>query len=219
VDIYSLGIIVLEILMGKFWIKVFGEENISHLVALDFEKEFLLTEGKKYITDPIIEVLRKAVKRNLEDRYESIDEFRNALFSVLDISSQVMTMPYRTTPQPKPEELKIKSLAFDFYFTLNLPFSASDRTFAQDIIEFDKTKKIELRDYRGTKIVFKNYSPQKAILRNTSLYTVVPAENAILLNFKNSEFKKILKSIKEVEKDITGELAFKGTIESEGVEA
>jgi hypothetical protein len=48
---------------------------------------------------------------------------------------------------------------------------------------------------------------------------VVPSENAILLNFKNSEFKKILKSIKEVEQDIEGELSFKGTIESEGVEA
>jgi serine/threonine protein kinase len=219
VDLYSLGIIVMEILMGKFWIKVFGEENIYHLVALDFEKEFLLTEGKKVINDNIIEVLRKAVKRNLEERYESVDEFRNALFSVLDISSQAMTVAYRTTPQPRPEELKSKSLAFDFFFNVNLPFSSSNQTFAQDIIEFDRDRKIELRDYRGAKIVFKDYMPKKAILRNTSLYTVVPSENAILLNFKNSEFKKILKSIKEVEQDIEGELSFKGTIESEGVEA
>ena len=219
VDIYSLGIIIVEILMGKFWVKVFGEENISHLIAVDFEKEFLMTEAKKYIDDNIIEVIRKAVRRNPEERYGSVSEFRNELFSVLDISSLQMTAPLSITPQPEPEELKIKPLAFDFYFNINLPFSAHQQTFAQDIIEFDGSKKIELRNYRGAKIVFKNYSPKKVNLRNTSLYNAVPSENSILLNFKNSEFAKLLKSIKEIEPDVSGELSFKATIESEGVEA
>lgn len=219
VDVYSLGIIVTEILMGKFWVKVFGEENISHLVALDFEKEFLQKEAKKYITDKLIEIISKAVKRKPEDRYESVDEFRSELFAELDISSQKMTAPMKVTPQPEPEELKIKPLVFDFYFTVNLPFTSAGNTFAQDILEFDPSRKLEIRDYRGAKIVFKDFTPQKAVLRNSSLYSVVPSENSILLNFRNSEFKKLLKSIKDIEKDVKGELSFKATIESEGVEA
>lgn len=218
VDIYSLGIIVVEILMGKFWVKVFGEENITHLVALDFEKEFLLTEGKKHIPDKLIEIIGRAVKRKPEDRYQSVDEFRSELFAELDISSQKITAPLKVTPQPEPEELKIKPLAFDFYFNVKLPFASGGETFAQDIIEFDQSKRIELRDYRGAKIVFNDYTPRKALLRNTSLYTAVASENSIFLNFKNSEFKKLLKSIKDIEKDVSGELSFKGTIESEGVE-
>lgn len=219
VDIYSLGIIITEILMGKFWVKEFGEENISHLVAVDFEKEFLLKEAKKTIDDRIIKVISKAVKRDPEDRYDSVAELRNELFSVLEVSSQEVTAPMSITPPPEPEELKIKPLAFDFYFNIPLPFSAQQQTFAQDIIDYDGSDKIELRDFRGAKIVFKDFSPKKATVRNTSLYSAVASENAILLNFRNSEFRKYLKSIEDIESQVSGELAFKATIESEGVEA
>jgi serine/threonine protein kinase len=217
VDIYSLGIIISEILMGKFWVKVFGEENISHLVALDFEKEFLLQEGKKHINENIVEVLRKAVKRKPEDRYESVDEFRNSLFSSLDISSQQMTMPLKTTPIPEPEKVKEESLSFDFFFTVKLPFDTAEKTFAQEIIPFDESKKVELKDFRGAKIDFKNFTPKKVNLKNTSLYNAVVMDNSILLNFKNSEFQKLLKSLQVIKKEISGELSFKGTIESQGV--
>jgi serine/threonine-protein kinase len=218
VDIYSLGIIVAEILMGNFWLKMFGEENISHLMAMDFEKEFLLTEGKKHIDPRIVEVLQKAVKRDPEERYASVDEFRKKLFSVLDISSQRRTMPLKATPTPPPVELTTKPLVFDFYFNIKLPFSIADKTFAQDIIEFDKTDRIELGDFRGAKITFDKFKPKKATLRNTNLYNVVLSDDAIMLNFKNSEFAKLLQKIKDIKDNVSGELSFKGTIESEGVE-
>lgn len=218
VDIYSLGIIVAEILMGNFWLKMFGEENISHLMAMDFEKDFLLTEGKKHIDGSIIPVLQKAVTRNPEERYASVDEFRNSLFAILDISSQKRTMPLKITPQPEPEELTTKPLVFDFYFNIKLPFSTADKTFAQDIIEFDQTDRIELSDHRGAKITFDKFRPRKAMLRNTNLYNVVLSDDAILLNFKNSEFTKLLQKIKDIKEKVSGELSFKGTVEAEGVE-
>lgn len=219
VDIYSLGIIISEILMGKFWVKVFGEENISHLVALDFEKEFLIPEGKKYISKNIIDVLSKAVKRKPEDRYASVDEFRNSLFASLEIDSQQMTIPLKTTPIPEPEKVEKETVAFDFYFTVKLPFDTSEKTFAQDIIRFDESKKVELKDFRGAKIDFKKFTPKKVTLKNTTLYNAVIMDNSILLNFKNSEFQKLLKSLQVIKKEISGELSFKGTIESQGVKA
>jgi len=219
VDIYSLGIIVAEILMGNFWLKMFGEENISHLMAMDFEREFLMGEGRKHIDPAIVEVLRQAVKRNPEERYESVDEFRNRLFSVLDIGSRQRTMPLQTTPTPEPEVLETHSLMFDFYFTVPLPFKSADSTFAQDIIEYDPGERVELGDFRGAKITFDTFRPQKASLRDTNLYSLVVSDNAILLNFKNSEFAKLLQGIKDIKAQVKGELSFKGTIEAEGVRA
>lgn len=219
VDIYSLGIIIVEILMGNFWLKVFGEENISHLMALDFEKEFLMKEASKYIDNEIIEVLRKAVKRNPEERYGSVGEFRQALFEVMDIDSKKMTTPVQPVQvTPLPEEPKKETIGFDFYFSIKLPFTLSDQTFAQDIIVYDEKKKMELSNYRGAKIVFNDFSPQRVTLKNTNLYSVIAAQKSILLNFKNSEFLKYVEHIEEIKNEVQGELYFKGTIELEGIQ-
>jgi hypothetical protein len=54
------------------------------------------------------------------------------------------------------------------------------------------------------------------VIKGTSLYSVTIADNTLLLNFKNSEFFKILKLVKAIEQDMKGELHFKGMIEVEG---
>ncbi len=82
-DIYSLGIIITEIFMGRFWTDVMGKENIHDFLAVDFEREFLLQEGAANVPANIIDVIRKAVKRDSEDRYDTIDDFRRVLFAVL----------------------------------------------------------------------------------------------------------------------------------------
>jgi serine/threonine protein kinase len=218
VDLYSLGIICVEILLGNSWTKILGEENISHLLAMDFEKEFLCTEGAKYIRKDILEVLKRAVKRNPEERYESIGEFRQALFAIMDIDSENITAPLLLTPSSgRPKTPRSEILNLDFYFSVKLPFAVSEKTFAQDIIQYNEQGKIELKNYQGAKIVFSNFSPQKVTLKHTGLYSAVAAESAILLNFKNSEFRNYLAMIDEIKDEVDGELHFKGSIELEGV--
>lgn len=73
-----------------------------------------------------------------------------------------------------------------------------------------------LSDYQGTKITFDGFSPTKALIKGTSLYSVTIADNTLLLNFKNSEFFKLLKIVKGIDRDMQGELHFKGMIEVEG---
>lgn len=206
-DIYSLGIIITEILMGKLWTGVMGKENIHDFSAVDFEKEFLLQYGAEYIPASITEVLRKAVKRDIEERYETIDDFRHALFEVLD---------------NRPEEIEAVDhapniIAFPFYFSMTLPFELNDSTFSQEIIRFNEGMRLEISDYRGAKIVFSDFLPKKVRIKNTSLYSAVISGNAVLLNFSNSKFMEIERLIDEFEDEAEGELHFKGIIEIEKV--
>ncbi|MGD2086889.1 MAG: protein kinase [Candidatus Aminicenantes bacterium] len=67
-DVYSLGIIITEILLGKFWPDFLKIEDIPHVLNFDFENEFLLRYGIKFIRDQeIIEVLRKALKKDIKE--------------------------------------------------------------------------------------------------------------------------------------------------------
>jgi serine/threonine protein kinase len=214
-DIYSLGIIVVEVLMGQSWLKVFGEENISHLLTVDFEREFLLEEGAAVINDKdIIEILRKAVKRNPEDRYSSMDDFRKALFEVLEISSKKLTQTPETPGTAR--KMETRTRIFDFYFTVPLPFETPDQTFAQDIIIYREGKKIELSNFLGGKIEFSDFTPRQVKVENTSLYSVSTTGNAVLLNFKNNEFSRLLDPVAHIQKDLKGELHFKVTLEIMG---
>ncbi len=205
-DIYSLGIIVTEILIGKLWIDVIGRENIPDFLALDFERDFLLEFGPKYIMRHIIEVLKKAVKRNIEERYASIDDFRQALFAILDIDPAKVTIG----------NISPKTRTIDFYFTIRLPFEVSEKTYFQETITYQEGKKIELSDYRGAKIVFNDFFPQQVQIKNTSFYWAAKHGNAVLLNFNNSQFIKIQKLIEKHKHDIKGELCFKGVMEITG---
>jgi serine/threonine protein kinase len=218
IDLYSLGIIITEILMGNLWSNIVGEENIPHIAAFDFENDFLLTEGKKYINNDLLNILRKAVKREINERYKSIDELRKDLFQILDIDSKKGTeLPGTVMENMKQEEEPdTKKITFDFYFKIPIPFSSAGQTFAQDIIEYKQEKEIELSDYHGAKIVIKDFSPQKVIIKDTTLYAAMIVENSILLNFKNSAFLKFQQAVARKKDTLKGELFFKGTIELEG---
>lgn len=206
-DIYSLGIIITEILMGKLWTDVIGKENIHDFLAVDFEKEFLLQYGAEYIPPSIIGALRKAVKRDIEERYETMDDFRHVLFEVL----------HDQPGEVESESGEPNTITFPFYFSMTLPFELSDSTFSQEIIRYNEGMQLELSDYRGAKIVFSDFLPKKVRIKNTSLYSAVISGNAVLLNFSNSKFMEIEKLIAELEDEAGGELHFKGIIEIEKV--
>ena len=217
-DVYSLGIIITEILIGKSWIKEFGEENISHLVAIDFEKEFLRTKCKQHLSDDLIKVISQSVKRKPEDRFESIDDFRKALFNVLDIDSK---KPSSATDveddQMASLHQKKETISFEFSFQIRFPIPDLNKTFAQDVIKFKNQKELKLTDFRGAKIVFPDFKPEKVKVKNTSLYTTTIIDNSILLNFKNSQLNNLMDPVKDLKQDITGDIDFKGTIEAEGL--
>lgn len=213
-DIYSLGIIIVEVLMGKSWLTVFGEENISHVLSVDFEKDFLLKEATAYFTDTnLIAAIQKAVKHSPEDRYDNVDDFRKVLFAALEITTGGVTHITNTT---KSRDTKLQTRNCDFYFTIPLPFETTDHTFVQDIIVYEAGKKIELRDYRGVGIEFKDFAPRQVEVVNTSLYSAVSTANSVRLNFKKNELLRLLEPVGHIHDKLKGELRFKGTLDIKG---
>lgn len=217
VDLYSLGIMVTEILMGDLWINIVGEENIAHLMAFDFEKDFLLTEGAKKISREIVGVLRKAVSRNIDNRYQSVSEFRSHLFQALDIDSKKRTPTLDTVPRQETSPPMTKKKGLDFNFSINLPFEPDTKTYAQKIVKIKDEKAITLKDYRGIRIDFTDFAPRKAQILGTDLYNLTVMDHSVILNFKNSLFLKRHQSAGPIAEKIRGDLFFKAKIEIEGV--
>lgn len=209
-DIYASGIIITEILMGKSWMDVMGKENIHDFMAVDFEKEFLLQAGAQYIPGVIVEALRRAVKRNIEERYPTIDDFRETLFPAL--AARPAGEPVTAAAAGAPAHI----ITFPFYFTIKLPFESVDTTFSQEIIQFEEGQDVRLADHRGAKIVFSDCLLKRVRVTNTSLYSAVVSGNAILLNFLNSKYLEIERLLADFE-EAAGELHFKGMIEAEKV--
>jgi len=217
-DVYSLGILITEILMGKYWIREFGEENISHLMAMDFEKDFLLSHGNKVLNPDLVKVLAKAVKRNPEERFDSIDDFRSAMFKALDIDTQKpSSAPDPGTQTQEEAKPSLTTLSVDFLFSLPMPLAGPGKTFTQDIIKFNGQKEITLTDYRGARIDFDDFIPREVNLKKTSLYSATITGHSVLINFKNSRLKALMEPVKEYQKRMEGKIDFRGTLETTGV--
>jgi serine/threonine-protein kinase len=214
-DVYSVGVIITEILMGRFWIKLFGEENVSHMAAIDFENDFLLKLAPDFIEKKLIEVIRRSVRRKPEERYASVDEFRAALYDVFASDSKKpvsRVMPEMEAPAPA----NITKL-IQFRFTVSLPFAAADRTVSQKIFSYQGEKEIVFDDYKGAKIFFPDIKPFEVDITGTPFYSATIMDKSVVMNFRNSEFKKMLAPLLETEKKHSGELQFKGLLRVQGI--
>jgi hypothetical protein len=201
-------------LLGKFWPDFFKREDIPHIINFDFENDFLLKYGAKSIKREVLEALRKAVKKDIEKRYRSVDEFGEVIFKALKIDT--LKLPFPPDSSAETRLIKKETKKFDFYFTLPLPFHVPDETYSQTPFQYRGEKELTLSNYQGIKIAFDGFYPTRPVIKDTSLYSVTIADNTLILNFKNNEFFKILNLFKEIEQDMEGELHFKGVIEVEG---
>ncbi len=215
-DVFSVGIIITEILMGNFWIKLFGEENISHLAAIDFENDFLLKQAPSFIEKKLIEVISRSVRRKPEERYASVDDFRAALYDVFDIDSKKPVTDSFLDSEPAANKNVTKQIPFRF--SVNLPLAAADHTVSQKVFSYQGEKEIVIDDFRGAKILFPDFRPSEAEITGTPFYSTSIMDKSVVMNFKNSEFKKTLAPLIESKKKHSGELHFQGMLLVQGIE-
>jgi len=210
IDLYSMGIILTEVLIGRYWRKLFNDEDIS-LNSIDFEKDVLASLVRPLLEQtPVIEVLQKAVRVNPDERYKSMHEFQEALFSAMGISSEDSSIPPGVK---KKADSGIVILPIEF--TIPLPFREDDATLLHENATYSGNP-LTLRDYRGIRIEFNNPAPAEVTLRGTTLYNASINGNAVMLSFRSSAFKKILQDYPAVKNGAKGTLAFRASLEVKG---
>lgn len=110
-DIYSLGIVLYELLTGK---PPFISNNVKELLKM--HREIVPVAPKQTnleVSDELSFVVMKAIEKKPERRYRSMTEFRNALVSIRQSITMRKIAPYRTSgsfskdqPMPIPENDK-----------------------------------------------------------------------------------------------------------------
>ncbi len=210
IDLYSMGIILTEVLTGRYWRKLFDDEDIS-LNSIDFEKDVLAKLVRPMLEQtPVIEVLQKAVRVNPDERHKSMHEFQKALFSAMGISSEDSSIPPTAEKKSEPG-----SIILPFEFSIPLPFREDDATLLHENTVYSGNP-ITLRDYRGVRIEFNNQSPVEVTLMGTTLYNASVNGNAVMLSFRSSAFRKILADYPMVQGKGKGVLTFRASLEVKG---
>jgi len=210
IDLYSMGIILTEVLIGRYWRNLFNDEDVS-LNSIDFEKDVLAGLVRPLLGQtPVIDVLQKAVRVNPDKRYKSMYEFQEALFSAMGISSEDSSIPPAVE---KKADSGIVILPIEF--TIPLPFREDDATLLHENATYSGNP-LTLRDYRGIRIEFNNPAPAEVTLRGTTLYNASINGNAVMLSFRSSAFKKILQDYPAIKSGAKGTLEFRASLEVKG---
>ena len=210
IDLYSLGIILTEVLIGRYWRNLFDDKDVS-LNSIDFENDVLAGLVRPILEQsPVLDVLQKAVRGNPDERYKSMHEFQEALFSAMGISSEDSSIP--PGEEKKPDS---GNVIVPIEFSVPLPFQEDDATLLHENAVYSGNP-LTLRDYRGLRIEFSKTVPVEVKLLGTALYNASVNGNAVMLSFRSSAFKKILDEYPKVKKEAEGTLTFRASLEVKG---
>lgn len=216
IDIFSLAVIISEIVIGKYW-RDFFDDNVSFFTPFDFENEFLLEHGPAYIDKNLLQILCRAVKKDLEMRYFTIGDFRRDVFRVL--GRDWTPDPVLTGPVDITEILRPVTKTIPFAFTLKLPYRKEKKTMqiCHETYNISGNGQVALRNFRGGDIVIEDVKPRYVKIKGTSLYDGSIHGNAVRLNFNNKKFEEALRIIASIHDHLRGELHFKGIMEVSGI--
>jgi len=83
IDIYQVGVIITEIIMGEYWQPEEEESSVYGFGSTDFTEEYLKKYARDEIPPQLWNVLHKAVTLKIKHRYRTASQFRLALEKAL----------------------------------------------------------------------------------------------------------------------------------------
>lgn len=196
IDIYQLGVMITEILMGEYWQTDEEESVVSSIQGVDFEKDFLVTFGVNDIHPYIIEKIRKATTRKINKRYRSAAEFKKEIH-------EAMQRVENEGKKIKPKEEIKKNIAITYKRILQASRDQEGETGTKkeservsvQIIDYKGQKKIDMGTADHLRLDFNGLQIKKAKIMGASFLKCQQNNHSILLQVETEDIKKRVQPI------------------------
>ncbi|UCH92446.1 MAG: hypothetical protein JSV88_19405, partial [Candidatus Aminicenantes bacterium] len=195
-DIYQLGVMITEILLGEYWQTNDEESVISGIQGVDFEKDFLVTFAVNDIHPYIVEKISKATTRKINKRYRSAAEFKKEMHEALQrVEKQGKKI------KPKEEIKKNISISYKRILLL-LPdqegikgTGKEDESVSMKTIDYKGQKNIDMGTADRVRLDFNGLQLRKAKIIGTSFLRCQQDNNSILVQVNTEDIKKTVQPI------------------------
>ncbi|MGD2092937.1 MAG: protein kinase [Candidatus Aminicenantes bacterium] len=196
IDIYQLGVMITEILMGEYWQTDDEESVVSGIQGIDFEKDFLMTFAVNDIHPSIIEKIRKATTRKINKRYRSAADFKKEIHEALQ---RVEKEGKKIKPK---EEIK-KNISIAYQRILQAPAQQEgamgtgkeNDSVSMQAIDYKGQRKIDIGTADQVRVNFNGLQLKKAKIMGASFLKCQQDRHSILLQVDTEDIKKRIEPI------------------------
>lgn len=196
IDIYQLGVMITEILLGEYWQTDEEESMVSGIQGVDFEKDFLVTFAVNDIHPYLVEKIRKATTRKINKRYRSAAEFKKEIHEAL---RRVEKEGEKIKPK---EEIK-KNIFISYKRILQAPgdqerergSGKENKSISMQTIDYKGQKKIDMGTANHVRLDFNGLQIKKAKIMGASFLKCQQDNHSILLQVDTEDIKKRVQPI------------------------
>lgn len=196
IDIYQLGVMITEILLGEYWRAEDEETAANGIQGVNFEKDFLMIFAVNDIHPYIVEKIRKATTLKINYRYHSAAEFKNEIHKAL-------LRVEKKGKQFKPKKLIKKNISISYRRILQSPPPGDEleenanenRNVSFRTIDYKGQKKIDMGSADQIRLCFTGVNLKKAKIIGASFLACQQFNNSIQLQVDREDIKKKVKPI------------------------
>jgi serine/threonine protein kinase len=188
IDIYQLGVMITEILMGEYWQTDDDESVVTGIQGVDFEKDFLMIFAINDIHPYIIEKIRKATTRKINKRYRTAAEFKKEMHEALQRVE-------KKGKKIRPKEGIKRNISISYKRILQSPpeqegIGKENGNISMQTIDYKGQKRIDMGTTDHIRLRFTGMKLKQAKMIGSSFLKCQQANNSILLQVDTEDIKK-----------------------------
>lgn len=186
IDIYQLGVIITEVLLGEYWQSDDEETTAAEPGKLDFENEFLLKFARYHLSRSLVNRLRRATTLKINRRYPTAEAFRRAMYEAMEKED-------KRTVSPKNQRRVKRSIILSYRRTI--PPDGPPGRIPILTISYRDQRKIDIGTAEAVKIDFPDFRLARAKLRGPSFLKCRQQQNTITLTVDSTAVQRTIKPL------------------------